>query len=205
MFAPLVILTILFGVYPKPVLDMSAASVAQLLENYQAAVAPKKAAGAGRQAREMNALAAVPSLLPALPEIVLVLGAMALLMLGAYRGRAACRLVNGRAFALLVVAGADRLRCCRPASSSTFGGSFVVDDFARVLKILALIGSAATIVLARDYLAAERQEKFEFSILILLSTTGMLMLISAADLIALYLGLELMSLALYVVAASNRD
>ena len=87
----------------------------------------------------------------------------------------------------------------------TFGGSFVVDDFARVLKILTLIGSAATIVLARDYLAAERQEKFEFSILILLSTTGMLMLISAADLIALYLGLELMSLALYVVAASNRD
>ncbi|MFL5235447.1 MAG: NADH-quinone oxidoreductase subunit NuoN, partial [Microvirga sp.] len=59
--------------------------------------------------------------------------------------------------------------------------------------------------LARDYQAAERQEKFEFAILILLSTTGMLMLISAADLIALYLGLELMSLALYVVAASNRD
>src|SRR6201999_2604479 len=52
---------------------------------------------------------------------------------------------------------------------------------------------------------AQRQEKFEFGILILLSTTGMLMLISAADLIALYLGLELMSLALYVVAASNRD
>ena len=93
----------------------------------------------------------------------------------------------------------------RPARLVTFGGSFVVDDFARVLKILALIGSAATIVLARDYLAAEGQEKFEFAILILLSTTGMMMLISAADLIALYLGLELMSLALYVVAASNRD
>src|SRR5437763_1022669 len=87
----------------------------------------------------------------------------------------------------------------------TFGGSFVVDDFARVLKILTLAGSAATIALARDYQAAERQEKFEFAILILLSTTGMLMLISAADLIALYLGLELMSLALYVVAASIRD
>jgi NADH-quinone oxidoreductase subunit M len=47
VFAPLVILTILFGVYPKPVLDMSAASVAQLLENYQQAVAPKKAAELG--------------------------------------------------------------------------------------------------------------------------------------------------------------
>src|SRR6267142_43339 len=76
---------------------------------------------------------------------------------------------------------------------------------ARVLKILTLIGSAGTLVLARDYLKAEGQEKFEFPILILLSTTGMLMLISAADLIALYLGLELMSLALYVVAAIDRD
>ncbi len=56
-----------------------------------------------------------------------------------------------------------------------------------------------------DYLAVEKQQRFEYPILILLSTTGMLMLISAADLIALYLGLELMSLALYVVAAINRD
>ena len=56
-----------------------------------------------------------------------------------------------------------------------------------------------------NYMAAEKEEKFEFSILILLSTTGMGMLISAGDLIALYLGLELMSLALYVVAASSRD
>ena len=88
----------------------------------------------------------------------------------------------------------------------TFGGSFVVDDFARVLKILTLIGSAATIVLSRRLSARARSsEKFEFPILILLSTTGMLMLISAADLIALYLGLELMSLALYVVAAIDRD
>jgi NADH-quinone oxidoreductase subunit N len=56
-----------------------------------------------------------------------------------------------------------------------------------------------------DYLAREQQQRFEYPILILLATTGMLMLISAADLIALYIGLELMSLALYVVAAINRD
>ena len=81
----------------------------------------------------------------------------------------------------------------------------MVDTFARFLKLLALTGSAAAILMSLDYLAAEKQEKFEYSILILLSTTGMLMLISAADLIALYLGLELMSLALYVVAAIDRD
>ena len=77
--------------------------------------------------------------------------------------------------------------------------------FARFLKLLALIGSAAAILLSLDYFAAKKQEKFEYAILILLSTTGMLMLISAADLIALYLGLELMSLSLYVVAAIDRD
>jgi NADH-quinone oxidoreductase subunit N len=85
-----------------------------------------------------------------------------------------------------------------------FGGSFVVDDFARFLKILAIAGSAAAILMSIDYDKREGQRRFEYSVLIVLSTLGMLMLISAADLIALYLGLELMSLPLYVVAASHR-
>src|SRR6059036_3763157 len=88
---------------------------------------------------------------------------------------------------------------------TTFGGSFIVDDFARFLKILALIGSVATLVLSAEYLADQSRRLFEYSILVLLSTLGMMVLISAGDLITLYLGLELMSLALYVVAASNRD
>ena len=151
----------------------------------------------------MNPVIEMPTLLPVLPEILLVVGAMALLMIGVYR-EGSTQLVNACAFGLLVLA-ALLVFALPSGKLVTFGGGFVVDDFARVLKILTLAGSAATIVLARDYQAAERQEKFEFAILILLSTTGMLMLISAADLIALYLGLELMSLALYVVAASNRD
>ena len=86
-----------------------------------------------------------------------------------------------------------------------FGGSFVVDDFSRFLKMLTIIGSAGALTLSLDYLTVEKQQKFEFGVLVLLSTLGMMMLISAADLIALYLGLELMSLSLYVIAASNRD
>src|SRR4029079_12381703 len=82
---------------------------------------------------------------------------------------------------------------------------FIVDDFARFLKTLAIIGSAATLILSTEVLSDPSRRIFEFSILILLSTVGMLVLISAADLIMLYLGLELMSLALYVVAASHRD
>src|SRR5262245_61347204 len=144
------------------------------------------------------------TLLPVLPELVLAVGAMALLMYGVYRGECSERSVNWLAIAVLVAAGA--VVCWMPGDKLvTFGGSFVVDQFARFLKLLAITGSAFAIVMSLDYLAVERQQKFEYSILILLSTTGMLMLISAADLIALYLGLELMSLALYVVAAINRD
>jgi NADH-quinone oxidoreductase subunit N len=158
---------------------------------------PQRWCGEGAAMTEL----AFPDLMPALPELVLALGAMALLMLGAYRERAT-HVVNLGAIMLLVAAA---FITAGLPDATTFGGSFVVDDFARFLKVLAFIGSAFAIVLSLDYLAVEREQKFEFAILILLSTIGMGMLISAADLIALYLGLELMSLALYVVAASNRD
>ena len=135
---------------------------------------------------------------------MLGLGAMALLMFGAYRGENDGRAVDIAAIVLLIIAGI--ILVILPAGKlTTFSGSFVVDDFARFLKILAILGSAAAIVLSLDYNRREKQERFEYSVLILLSTLGMLMLISATDLIALYLGLELMSLPLYVVAASHRD
>src|ERR1043166_3052387 len=80
-------------------------------------------------------------LLPVLPELVLAVGAMALLMLGAYRGEGTTRLVTTLAVVLLVVTGA--LELMLPAGKlATFGGSFIVDDFARFLKTLAIIGSA---------------------------------------------------------------
>ena len=143
------------------------------------------------------------SLLPVLPELVLAVGAMALLMLGAFRGPQTTQLVTGIAVVLLAITGA--LIFWLPAGKlTTFGGSFIVDDYARFLKVLALIGSGVTLILSRSYLA-EQAKIFEYAILVLLSTTGMMVLISSGDLIMLYLGLELMSLALYVVAASHRD
>ena len=146
----------------------------------------------------------IPTLLPALPEIVLALGAMLLLMIGVFRGEQAAKGIEGGAVLLLLLTAA--IVVWLPAGKLvTFDGSFVVDSFARFLKLLALAGSAAAIVMSSNYLAVEKRSTFEYSILILLSTTGMMMLISAADLIALYLGLELMSLALYVVAAIDRD
>src|SRR6516165_7006220 len=152
----------------------------------------------------MNAAANVSNLLPLAPELVLGIGAMLLLMLGAYRDERIVRVVAVAAILLLVAAGA--IVCLLPAGKLTsFDGSFVVDNFARFLKVLAAIGSVAAIAMSIDFAKQERQQRFEYSVLIVLSTLGMFMLISAADLIALYLGLELMSLPLYVVAASHRD
>jgi NADH-quinone oxidoreductase subunit N len=153
----------------------------------------------------MNEPAQLPALLPVLPELLLAVGAMALLMFGAYARRAnAAQLANVMAVVLLIVAGLIVLWL--PADKTvTFGGSFIVDRFARIMKVLALIGSAATIAMSVSYFSATRQERFEFPVLVVLATLGMMLLASAGDLIALYLGLELMSLSLYVLAAIDRD
>lgn len=144
------------------------------------------------------------SLLPVLPEMLLAIGAMVLLMIGAFNGAKVTGLVTTLAVCLLVVVGIAEIML--PAGKLvTFGGSFIVDDFARFLKVLAIIGSAVTLILSREFLEDGSRKIFEYAILVLLSTIGMMVLISAGDLIMLYLGLELMSLALYVVAASNRD
>ncbi len=152
----------------------------------------------------MNSLSDFHTLMPVLPEIVLACGAMVLLMLGVYSGDGAARFVNTLCILLLIVVGA--LVVMEPAGrTELFGGSLVMDDFARFLKLLALTGSAGALILSLDYLTREKLQKAEFGVLVLLATLGMMLLISASDLIALYLGLELMSLPLYVIAASNRD
>ncbi len=152
----------------------------------------------------MSPMPDLQSYLPILPEIVLALGAMGLLMVGVGLGERSAALVNSTAFLLLLGVGA--LVVWVPGGRHVlFDGSFVVDDYARFLKLLALTGTAGALLLSLDYLRAERQEKFEYGALFLLSTLGMMLLISAGDLIALYLGLELMSLSLYVVAAYERD
>jgi NADH-quinone oxidoreductase subunit N len=141
---------------------------------------------------------------PLLPELLLAVGAMALLMVGAVRGEASTSLVTGCALFLLLIVGLLVLEV--PGDKSVlFAGSFVVDGFGRFLKILALIGSGTAIVMSIGFLEVPSRRMFEYAVLILLATTGMMVLISAGDLIALYLGLELMSLALYVVAAIDRD
>lgn len=142
--------------------------------------------------------------LPALPEISLVVGAMILLMLGAFRGNRSADLICWLSILLLLFAAS--LVIVMPATGKVaFDGAFIMDGFAQFMKVLTLMGSAIVIFMSFEFMREARLQKFEYPILIVLATAGMLMMISANDLIALYLGLELQSLALYVIAAFRTD
>ena len=146
----------------------------------------------------------IPAFGPAAPEILVLAGALLLLFAGALRGEQIGPVVDFGAILLLAVAGV--IVVMMPGEKLvTFGGGFIVDAFARFMKILALVGSAAALLMSRDFLRAEKLERYEFGILVLTATAGMMTMISANDLITLYLGLELMSLSLYVLAAIQRD
>ena len=141
---------------------------------------------------------------PALPELLLAATAMALLVLGAWRGEGSTRLVSWLAVAVLIVVlgvallgGAER--------RVGFFGMFVTDAFALFMKSLVLTGSAVTVLMAMRYNEEQGIGRFEFPVLVMLATTGMMVMISANDLITLYVGLELQNLALYVVASFDRD
>lgn len=143
------------------------------------------------------------SLSLATPELILAVGAMALLMIGVYSGERANTIVNGLAVAVLIGAGAWLVFL--GGKGNAFGSAFVNDPFAGFMKVLTLIGSVVTLIMSVGFAKAEKFDKFEYPVLIMLATLGMMLMISANDMIALYLGLELQSLALYVVAAINRD
>jgi NADH-quinone oxidoreductase subunit N len=138
----------------------------------------------------------------ALPELTLAVGAMVLLLAGVATRKELAELILWLAVLVLALAGFFVLR--GSGTTTLFGDSFIVDPFARVMKLLTLTGAAVTLIMSIDFWRGEGRLKFEFPVLVLLATTGMLMMISANDLIALYVGLELQSLALYVVAAFDR-
>jgi NADH-quinone oxidoreductase subunit N len=146
----------------------------------------------------------MPNLIPALPELILAAGILVLILFGAIRGEKSVGPMSAGALTLILVAMAAVISAPE-GRVVTFNGSFVVDGFTRFMKVLALAGSAGVLLLSIDYMRREAIERFEYPILILLSTLGMIMMISANDLIALYLGLELQSLAAYVIASFHRD
>lgn len=147
----------------------------------------------------------MPNLMPVLPEIILAVAAMAWLMLGVIKRdsdtTASVTMLSIvsllAALAAVVMMGGDRV--------VTMNGMFVMDAYAGFVKILILVGTAATLLLAKPFMEMHNLNRFEFPAVILLATTGMLMMVSANDFLSLYMGLELQSLSLYVLAAFSRD
>ncbi len=138
----------------------------------------------------------------AMPELVLALSGLAILGIGVLpKGNThyACAMAAVGAFLLAAV-----LALGAPEGTG-FGGQVVSDAFTRFTKVLILVGAAAGVVLSVDFNEKEGIDRFEYPVLLVFATLGMMVMVSANDLMSLYVGLELLSLSLYVVAAFNRD
>jgi len=137
-----------------------------------------------------------------LPELILAVGAMVLLLIGAVRGD---RSANTLTILAVLLIGASAYLSMVVGDGTAFGGAFVMDSFARFTKAVILWSSAACVLLAHRFFADEKSERFELPVLIVLASLGMSLMVSASNFLALYMGLELQSLALYVLAAFNRE
>jgi len=151
----------------------------------------------------MNAVTSLPDMAPATPEIFLAIAGVALLMFGAFRRPGSLKTPGWLAVAAFAVA--LILVAARSGTEEAFFGLFITDAFARFAKVLILIGSAFAIVMSFGYFKREKGGRFEYPVLIVFATLGMMMMVSANDLMALYMGLEMQSLSLYVIASIRRD
>jgi len=140
-----------------------------------------------------------------IPEIVLALAAMAGLLLAVYTSKDGMAPALTWGSAALLVIMAFYIAVTGEGVNMAFGGMFVDDAFSRFAKVTILLSAAAILVVSQDYLAKNDLLRFEYPILIILASIGMMVMVSAGDLIALYMGLELQSLSLYVVASLRRD
>ncbi len=139
------------------------------------------------------------------PELALAIFAMAALMWGVYLGKdTQARTILWASVAALVTL-ALFIGFQEEGARTAFDGMFVNDGFARFSKVVILFGAAIMLALSEEYLTRNNLMKFEFPILICLAVLGMMMMVSAGDLMALYMVLELQSLSLYVVASFRRD
>ncbi|WP_304178094.1 NADH-quinone oxidoreductase subunit N, partial [Phenylobacterium aquaticum] len=137
----------------------------------------------------------------AVPELILAGSALFLLVAGAFAPKRTLLVGTG---AVLALAAAAAAAAVSPVGKA-FGGGLVSDAASTFAQVAIYAASAVSIVLGQRWFARRGVDNFEFPVLILLAALGMGMMVGAADLISLYVGVELQSLALYVLAAMHRD
>ncbi len=143
-------------------------------------------------------------LIPVLPEIVLALSGMVLLIAGVIRGNQSTAFISWCVLGAFTIAGMFLLGVSWE-DHVVLNGMFKISPFTAFMKLLVLFGLIATIALSVRYLQQEMMARFEYPILILFAGVGMMLMISASNLLTMYVGLELQSLSLYVLAAFRRD
>ncbi len=146
-----------------------------------------------------------PDLAILLPEIVLSLAAMAGLLFAVYTSKDAIAPALTWGTALLLAIMGAYIALTGSGTRLAFDGMFVDDAFARFAKVTILFSAAAILLVGQDYMSKHDLLRFEYPILVTLAVVGMMVMVSAGDLIVLYLGLELQSLAFYVIASIRRD
>lgn len=139
------------------------------------------------------------------PELIMAAGAILLLVYGAFRGPRATGGITLLSILVMVMAAWQLSTGFGLETAWAYSNMIVTDSFSQFVKFLMLISASLVLGMSFDWLAIEQHRKFEYPILVLLSTLGMMIMVSANDLIMLYLGLELSSLALYVLASFDRD
>jgi NADH-quinone oxidoreductase subunit N len=140
-----------------------------------------------------------------LPEIVISVYAIAALLFTAYTGRDRMAGMLLWLTAALFTVMALWIGTTGQGTRTAFGGMFNDDAFSRFAKVTILLSAAAVMVMGQEYMMRRKILRFEYPVLIALCAVGMMLMVSAGDLMALYMGLELQSLALYVVASLRRD
>lgn len=147
----------------------------------------------------------LPDLLPALPEIVIACGALILLLYGVFAGDRATGTISWLTVLTLATSFFVVLGTTNGGRILALSDLYVADVFSGFMKCLVLIASAVTIIMSLGYIKREKMNRFEYPVLMLLAVLGMGMMVSATDLMSVYVGLELQSLSLYVLAAFRRD
>ena len=139
----------------------------------------------------------------ALPEIVLSVFGLAILIFGVVQKKRepsfSCTILAILAFVITAV------RVILVPDGCGYRGTFGNDGFARFMKILSLAGAALSAILSLDYNVRQKVDRFEFPVLLLFATVGTLLMASSENLMTLYVGLELQSLAIYILCAFARD
>lgn len=141
---------------------------------------------------------------PLYADVFLAVGSLVALMIGAFKGKESAKFLTWTVIGMFGVA-AYLLFSGYEDTHTVFNGMFVVDSFAIVMKGLVLLGSSLALYLSLPFFEKEGGHRFEYPVLILLATVGMFAMVSANNLLSLYMGVELQSLSLYILATIRRD